>query len=78
MTTAPARRDDSTVTMKAIENQYRMFLPPKSYAVIRVWGPGHCAVFVAALDLSNRALSVARGIRFMKYRVEFHLKPVAG
>lgn len=26
----------------------------------------------------RRALSMARGIRFMKYRVEFHLEPAEG
>lgn len=39
-TSAPERRDQSTVTMKALEAQYRTFLPEKSYAVIRVDGKG--------------------------------------
>ncbi|MFB9714270.1 tRNA(His) guanylyltransferase Thg1 family protein [Arthrobacter methylotrophus] len=38
--TAPERRDQSTVFMKALELQYRTFLPEKSYAVIRVDGKG--------------------------------------
>lgn len=39
-TSTPEHRDQSAVSMKALEARYRTFLPEKSFAVIRVDGKG--------------------------------------